>query len=401
VPLDKISAQVADRGGRLAPLSLNRSIVFLLLRAICTRHIGGVHIYKGKAAKMAMVLDAFASYVQNMLTEMASEEVHMLLGVRDEIDKMEVRLKDLKNFLADADRRNITDKTVQAWVAELKRAMYEAADILDLCQLKAVEQGESTMDVGCFNPLLFCMRNPAHAHNIGTRIKALNSKLGAIKERSATFNFINLGLYEDRNTREQASRSDNPSRETSAEFNRSSVVGEKIEEDTRALVQMMLDEKDSNNNIMLAAVVGVGGIGKTTLAQKIFNDETLKSNFDKMIWLSVNQDFDKVDLLKTIITLAGGNHGGEKALAVLKPILIAALTGKKLLLVMDDVWSHGAWGDVLETPLANAVARGSRVLITTRNEIVARGMKAMLPYHHVNKLDGEDAWSLLKKQVRN
>ncbi|KAM3296673.1 hypothetical protein ACQJBY_038827 [Aegilops geniculata] len=348
---------------------------------------------------MAMVLDAFASYVQNMLIEMVSGEVHMLLGFTDEIEKMDVKLKDLKNFLADADRRNITDNSVQEWVAELKRAMYEAADILDLCQLKAMEQGPSTKDVGCFNPLLFCMRNPSHAHDIGTRIKALNKRLSVIKERSAAFSFIPLGSYEDRSSKVQASHSGNKRRETSGVFDRSGVVGEKIEQDTRKLVEIMLSEEEGNTNIMLVAVVGVGGIGKTTLAQKVFNDEALNAEFEKTIWLSINKDFDKVELLRTIITQAGGVHGGEKALAVLQPILATTLKGKKLFLVLDDVWNHGAWDDVLKAPLANDVARGSRVLVTTRDERVARGMKAVLPYHHVDKLEEEDAWLLLKKQV--
>uniref|UniRef100_A0A453MX87 Disease resistance protein RGA3 n=1 Tax=Aegilops tauschii subsp. strangulata TaxID=200361 RepID=A0A453MX87_AEGTS len=347
---------------------------------------------------MAMILDAFAYYVQNMLTEMVKEEVHMLLGVRDDIDKMDVKLGDLKNFLADADRRNITDKSVQEWVGQLKRAMYEAADILDVCQLKAMERGSSTVDVGCFNPLLFCMRNPSHAHDIATRIKGLNKRLDTIKERSAAFSFINLGSYEDRSSKVHASHSGNTRRETSGEFDRSGIVGEKIEEDTRKLVEIMLTEKEGNANIMVVAIVGVGGIGKTTLAQKVFNDETVKAEFDNTIWLSINQDFDRVELLRTIITLAGGKHCGEKALAVLQPILTTALTGKKLLLVLDDVWSHEAWGDVLEIPLANTLVRGSRVLLTTRDERVARGMKAVLPYHHVDKLKEEDAWSLLKKQ---
>ncbi|KAI4979045.1 hypothetical protein ZWY2020_015798 [Hordeum vulgare] len=327
---------------------------------------------------------------------MVSEEVHMLLGVGDEIDKMGVKLMDLKNFLADADRRNITDESVREWVAQLKRAMYEAADILDLCHLKAMERGPSKADCGCFNPLLFCMRNPSHARDIGTRIKALNKRLDTIKERSAAFSFINLGSYEDR---VHAARSSDARRETSGEFDRSGVVGEKIEQDTRKLVDMMLTEKESNSNIIVFAVVGVGGIGKTTLAQKIFNDETMKAGFDKTIWLSINKDFDKVELLRTIITQAGGVHGGEKALAVLQPILATALKGKRLFLVLDDVWNHEAWGDVLKTPLANVVARGSRVLVTTRDEKVARAMKAVLPYHHVDKLEEEDAWSLLKKQV--
>nr|UBY07102.1 NBS-LRR disease resistance protein [Dasypyrum villosum] len=274
-----------------------------------------------------------------MLTEMVSEEVHMLLGVGDEIDNMDTKLRDLKNFLADADRRNITDESVQEWVAQLKRAMYEAA----------------------------------------TSSTSANSRPWSGQVHAA--------------------RSSDARRETSGEFDRQGVVGEKIEEDTRKLVEMMLTEKESNDNIMVFAAVGVGGIGKTTLAQKIFNDEALNADFEKTIWLSINKDFDKVELLRTIITQAEGVHGGEKALAVLQPILAATLKGKKLFLVLDDVWNHGAWDDFLKAPLANVVARGSRVLVTTRDERVARGIKAMLPYHHVDKLEEEDAWLLLKKQV--
>ena len=69
--------------------------------------------------------------------------------------------------------------------------------------------------------------------------------------------------------------------------------------------------------------------------------------------------------------------------------------------MLDDVWCHEAWGDVLEIPLVNTLVQGSRVLLTTRDERVARGMKAVLPYHHVDKLEEEDGWLLLKKQVCN
>jgi hypothetical protein len=125
---------------------------------------------------MAVVLEALASYVQNMLMEMAKEEVRMLLGVPEEMTKMRVKLGDLKRFLADADKRNISDETVQEWVKEFRFAMYDASDILDLCQLKAMKRGPSR-DMGCFNPLLFCLRNPLHAHDMGSRLKKLNDKL--------------------------------------------------------------------------------------------------------------------------------------------------------------------------------------------------------------------------------
>jgi hypothetical protein len=66
---------------------------------------------------------------------------------------------------------------------------------------------------------------------------------------------------------------------------------------------------------------------------------------------------------------------------------------------MDDVWDHAAWEDVLKIPLVNAAASDSRVLITTRDQGVARRMRATWPYHHVDTLTPDDAWLLLKKQV--
>ncbi|XP_044432609.1 disease resistance RPP13-like protein 4 [Triticum aestivum] len=194
-----------------------------------------------------------------------------------EIDKMGDKLRDHKNFLADVDRRN---DTIQEWVGQLKRAMYEATDILDLCQLKAMGRASSTaLDARCFNPLLFCMRNPSHAHEIGTRIKTLNKKLDYIKERSAAFNFVNLGSYADHNNNAHGFRHCNTSRETVGDFDRSAIVGDKIEQDTRALVaQIMRTGMDVNNGIMVVAIVGVGGIVKTTLVQKVLNDKAIQGS---------------------------------------------------------------------------------------------------------------------------
>ncbi|CAL4982304.1 unnamed protein product [Urochloa decumbens] len=349
---------------------------------------------------MAVVLDALASYVLDMLTKMGRDEVQMLFGVSGEIKKMGTKLNDLKNFLADADRRNITDQSVQAWVGELRDAMYEATNILDICQLKAMERGQSH-DAGCLNPLLFCMQNPLHAHKIGSRIKNLNQRLDEIKKRSLEFGFINLNLYEDQSRRVASSRP--ASRETSGELDESSLVGEKIEEDTRNLVEMLTAEdptKNENDKIMVFAIVGVGGIGKTTLAQKIYNHDIIQQEFPKRIWLSVNKDFSQTELLRRAIIEAGGDHQStENVRTALEKALKNALIGQKTLIVMDDVWDPQAWEGVLKIPINAAVSWGCRVLVTTRHDAVARGLMAKKPYHRVNKLAAEDAWLLLKKQV--
>ena len=175
-------------------------------------------------------------------------------------------------------------------------------------------------------------------------------------------------------------------RETSGGLDESGLVGEKIEEDTTNLVEMLTKkyptDDDKSNKIIIFSIVGIGGIGKTTLAQKIFNSEVIKYEFTKKIWLSVNQDFNNTEMLRRVIIEAGGNHhacGNSKV--ALEQTLIEALRGHKTLLIMDDVWDYNIWEGVLRTPFVNAMlAQGSRVLVTTRHDIVARQMKAEEPY---------------------
>lgn len=279
--------------------------------------------------------------------------------------------------------------------------MYDATDIMDLCQLEAMKWPEESMpidpDVGRCKRFLLCLRNPVFTHNIGRRIRELNQSPDNIKKDAEVFNFTNLASFEDH--RKVAPHL--VTRKSGPAIDRSAMVGE-IEENTRLLVGMLVKEENTKNdsNIKVVAIVGVGGIGKTTLAQMIFNNETIKNKFDIKIWLSINKDFDEAELLRTIISEAGGNHYGDKQLSLLQTNLITTLEAKKILLVMDDVWSDKVWNDLLRVPLANAAARGSRILVTTRDIRVARGMKALHPYHHVNKLEPEDAWCLLKNQVR-
>ena len=146
-------------------------------------------------------------------------------------------------------------------------------------------------------------------------------------------------------------------------------------------------------------IVGHGGIGKSTLAKKVFASEAIKEEFKIKIWLSVAQQFTTVDLLRTAIAHAGGEHCEDKDKTLLVQALTDALSKKKFLLVLDDVWNKEAWDRVLRVPVLNAgtTQPGSGVLVTTRMEGVARSMGASIL--RVNQLGDEDAWCLLKKQL--
>uniref|UniRef100_A0ACD5XGM1 Uncharacterized protein n=1 Tax=Avena sativa TaxID=4498 RepID=A0ACD5XGM1_AVESA len=297
--------------------------------------------------------------------------------------------------------------------------MYEASDILELCQLEAMERPEKSYKVGgasssrrstsfcgnlkkklhgCFRPLLFCLRNPVFAHEIGSRIKKVNEDLDNIQKDATKFNFINLGSYEE--MRKLADPTHIKSKKMTSGFNVWEVVGENIERDAEHLVRKLITQ--DGRDLKVVAIVGQGGIGKSLLAKKIFASEVIKDEFKTKIWLSVTQHFDKVDLLRSAITHAGGEHNEERDESILEGTLTKALSANKFILVLDDVWSDTAWKDMLQVPIANASCSqpGSRVLVTSRMEDVVRRMGASSgDLLRVRKLDDEDAWSLLKKQL--
>nr|CAB3493645.1 unnamed protein product [Digitaria exilis] len=361
---------------------------------------------------MAALLDEMASKLTGILVSMAKKEVEMLLGVPGEITKLETTLGDLSSILADAERKRIRDSTTQRWVRVLKDVMYDADDVLDLCQI--MEGGEdptaptsspkTTSMCWDIPKMLFCFRNPIVAHDIGRKIQAVNQQLEDLAKRSSRFGFITQAINSSSDSIVNKA-SNFFSNKTGSGIIKSDVVGEKIEANTKTLVDILIKKVDGapvgligNDLIVDVAITGAGGIGKTTLARMIFSDGRVEEKFENKIWLSVNQDVNEISLLQSLLASFGAKHesfAGDRGL--LERALKDTVHQKKFLLVMDDVWSEKVWDELLSVPLSYG-ASGSCVLVTTRNDGVARGMKAQY-LHRVDKLEIEDAWILLKSQV--
>lgn len=364
---------------------------------------------------MAAMPDAFASKLLGIVQVLANNEVEP-----GEFTKMGETLAKLCRLsstpvMAFAERIRILnrDSSVGAWVRELKDVMYDAEDILiDLCP--RLDLGEDLtlarrsarrcrsiplLSLSCFS------KKQVVRHQIGRAIKELNQRLEELVTRSTGFIDQAISYWDITFGCIHALR------RTRSFLPISYVVGEKIEEDTRKLVQLLVNNEmephtrsdDIDNNVVVAAITGAGGTGKTTLAQMVFNDRMVVGNFEVKIWLSVSQHVEEPELLRNIVAATGGDYNIINDItvdmAMLRNHVKQAVRHKRFLLVMDDVWSESVWNKLLRAPLSHG-ARGSRVLVTTRKDQVAHGMKTQY-LHRVTTLNLEDAWILLKTQVSN
>ncbi|GAB4836293.1 hypothetical protein Ancab_001209 [Ancistrocladus abbreviatus] len=119
------------------------------------------------------------------------------------------------------------------------------------------------------------------------------------------------------------------------------------------------------------AIVGMGEMGKITLARLVYNDDRLEERFDLKLWIYVSNDFDVVGVTRLALEKVPGEPCNRHSLDTMQVELSKRLKGKKFLIVLDDVWSERIedW-ELLCYPF-NAGAQGSRIIVTTRNEGVA------------------------------
>uniref|UniRef100_M0ZT66 Disease resistance protein BS2 n=1 Tax=Solanum tuberosum TaxID=4113 RepID=M0ZT66_SOLTU len=118
-------------------------------------------------------------------------------------------------------------------------------------------------------------------------------------------------------------------------------------------------------------IVGMGGIGKTTLAKEVFNDAFIRSHFDVRAWATISQEHNVKDILVSLLhsTKEKDDTVNTEDESKLADMLQKSLKSRRYLIVLDDMWSDKAWDDVrLCFPSEN---NGSRILLTTRNTEVA------------------------------
>ena len=168
-------------------------------------------------------------------------------------------------------------------------------------------------------------------------------------------------------------------------------------EDKKAVISLLLDFKVEEKAFFIS-IVGIGGLGKTTLAQYVYNDENVKNYFELKMWVCVSDVFDLKTIVEKIIRSATSSNFGNLEMDQLQNEFRKNLNQKKYLLVLDNVWNEDNenWCNLKRLLIGGA--KGSKVVITTRTKLVAEITSTISPYF-LKGLSKNQSWSLLKQMA--
>ncbi|KAK8489600.1 hypothetical protein V6N12_018021 [Hibiscus sabdariffa] len=328
--------------------------------------------------------------VQVALTKAISileEQINLAWDFKDELGKLHSSLALTRAFLQDAERRQL-DEPVKVWLEQLRDIAYEADDVLDALAYVHLRRKVDTRMRTYFSPSKSHM---AVTLKMAKKVKNINLSIKVVNNRATE-----LGLqHRVPNSAPMSSGVGG----THSLVDSSRVVGR--EADIRRVVDLLIGST-THQTLSITSIVGMAGLGKTTLAKSICNHDKIQNHFKTIIWVCVAENFDvRRILVEMLESLTRKPCEIKNEDAILREIQKESKE-KSFLLVLDDVWDEDIknWEDLKSSLLGINESKQSSILVTSRGENVALVRDTPLDHkHHLKAMIEEECWSIIKERA--
>ncbi|XP_071938964.1 putative disease resistance protein RGA4 [Coffea arabica] len=344
--------------------------------------------------------DALLGPVVEVLVEkainLASEQIGRFVAFKKDLEKLRDTLTLIQALLHDAEERQVTQQFVKRWLEKLERVAFDAGNLLDdinyeMIRRKVEIQNQMKRKV-CF---FFSLSNPiAFRCKMANKIQKINMDLERINQEALGF-----GLQPQIGARD-APRVLPKNRETAAATVDVCFVGR--DNDVSEIVKMLTAPNNHDETISVLPIVGMGGIGKTTLARNVYNDPKIEEHFEESMWVCVSDDFNDNRLFRLMLESLKAPMTGVEGKDAKVNRLKELLDGKRYLLVLDDVWNKESrlWNEFLGSLRGTSQAMGSWILVTTREKEVATITRISSPQDYsLKELSHDQCWLILKENA--
>ncbi|CAN6247836.1 unnamed protein product [Urochloa humidicola] len=336
-----------------------------------------------------------AGWVMSPITTKVLQEGFALLGF-DESEKLwdlEARVLPRLALMMERAERIPPERRVRVeqWAARLRSAIYDAEDVVDVTDYHRLERKA--------NPQSIIQLSIGRMHQIvkgkGTKLRRILEKLEKIIVEGSQF------LPELTGAINNNYDAINPTNQAVKVVTTSSALPDVVfgrDNECAEIVRMLREEPDdaSSHANQCYSVIGIYGVaesGKTTLAQYVCNYEKSAPYFSLIMWINVSQALNIGKVYEEMLESATGKPSSNfNNLDILERKLEIELTGKKILLILDDIWPdksvNGQNLKRLLSPL-KSVQRGSKVLTTSRFKDAATflGAQILIPILDMDERD--------------
>ncbi|CAL4904474.1 unnamed protein product [Urochloa decumbens] len=340
----------------------------------------------------AAVASGILKIVSNKLAPLLIKEYSSIVGVKKDLEELQSQLEEINTWLEIAQDKAMGNDPTLNWLRRLKDVVCDVDDVVDEFQLKA-EKHDAGGDVGimtkfkCIKPKSFIFQCKA-----ASKIKSIKKRFAAIVKQRTDYSAITHSLQVQHPVRHM--HKTNVEMPSLPIVDASSVLGR--DQEKHQIISKLVETNDLQK-IKLVSVVGLGGSGKTTLAKLVFNDGNIvEKHFEPRLWVHVSQEYNVQKLVEKLFEAFADYKSEHRPLQHMINEISDKLTGKRFMLVLDDVWTESRiqWEEFMV--YLKSGAPGSSVLLTTRSSNVAATVGST-DLFYLPPLSLDDSWQLFQQ----